>query len=183
MDQKLNGHISEENREELGFLYERLLANLDRELSVQQLLLQILEDEREALTISSTGAVEETNIRKEELLLRGKENAASRRSIIDRICSFPGWQGKEVNLSELVNMAADETTASQLQDRQHKLTNLINTICVTNHRNEELIQAALKDVQGSLQLIRGMISPGANYQKTGQFSTNTVQGALIHREG
>lgn len=183
MDQKFSGHIAGETKEELGFLYERLLTNLDRELSVQQSLLQLLEEERATLTLASTEAIEETNVRKEALLIKAQENTADQRDIIDQICSVAGWAGKKVNLSGLIGMASDETTANKLRGRQQALTNIVDTIRINNRRNKELIQAALEDVQGFLRLIQNMVSPGGNYQKTGQLSLNSTQGSLIYREG
>ena len=183
MGQKINSHIVEETREELGFLYERLLANLDRELSVQGSILQILGEEKMALTKASNEAIWESNARKEAALLRAKEVAAERHGIMESFCSIPQGRGQKLTLPRLVELAPDATTAAALRARQQALTTLADTNRTYNRRNAELVQAALKDVQGSLHLIRSLVSPGANYQKTGHFSPNTIQGSLIHREG
>lgn len=183
MGQKINSHIVEETREELGFLYERLLANLDRELSVQGSMLQILGEERMALTKASTEAILETNARKEAVLLRARKIAAERQGLMGHFRSIPQGSSKKLTLSRLVELAPDATTSAALRARQQALTNLADTNRTYNRRNAELVQAALKDVQSSLYLIRSMVSPGANYQRTGQFNTNTVQGTFIHREG
>jgi len=182
MDSKFNGQ-AEETAEKLGFLYADLLANLDRERAVQQSLLQLLEEERLALIQASAEAIEDTNARKETLILQEKENNAARRDIIDRMCVTAGWESKKVTLSFLAAAAPDETAAGRLKDYQQTLPDLVNAIRIHNRRNRELIHAALADTQGALQLIRSMLSPAANYQKTGRFGKNTVLGTLIHREG
>jgi flagellar biosynthesis/type III secretory pathway chaperone len=183
MGQKINSHIVEETREELGFLYERLLANLDRELSVQGSILQILGEEKMALTMASTEAILETNARKEAVLLQASKIAAERQGMMGHFHSIPQGSGKQLTLSRLVELAPDVTTSAALRARQQALTTLADTNRTCNRRNAELVQAALKDVQSSLHLIQSMVSPGANYQKTGQFNINTMQGTLIHREG
>jgi flagellar biosynthesis/type III secretory pathway chaperone len=183
MDQKFSGQIDGETREDPGSLYGRLLANLDRELSVQGSILQILGEEKVALTMASTEAILETNARKEATLLKAKGIAAERHGIIERFRSIPLWRGKKLNLSRLVELAPDAVTAGALRARQHALTTLADTIRTHNRRNTELVHAALEDIQGSLHLIRSMFSPGANYQKTGQLNLNSAQGSLINREG
>lgn len=182
MSQKFNSRTGKIEKE-LDSLYERLLANLEREWSVQQSLLHLLEEERTALTQASTEAIEETNARKETLVLEEKENAAARRAIIDRMSIIGGWQGREVTLSFLADSASDEAAAESLRDYQQTLPRLVDTIRIHNRRNRELIHAALADTEGALQLIRNMVSPAANYQKTGRFNANAVQGTFIHREG
>jgi len=184
MDQKFSTQTTEgEAGEKLGFLYNRLLANLDHEWSVQQSLLQLLEEERVALTQASTEAIEDTNARKESLILKEKENDAARRDIIEQIRVIAGGEHQKMTLSFLATAAPDEATAKRLKNYQQTLPHLVNTIRTHNRRNRELIHAALADTQGALQLIRSMVSPAMNYQKTGRFSTNAVQGTLIHQEG
>jgi len=183
MDQRFSDQIEVSTGKKLRGLYENLLVNLDREWSVQQSLLHLLEEERAALTQASTKAIEDMNARKETLILKEKENTAARRDIIDRMQVIAGWEGKKETLSFLAAAAPDEATANRVKDYQKTLPHLVNTIRVHNRRNRELIYAALADTQGALQLIRNMVSPATNYQKTGRFSTNAVQGTFIHREG
>jgi len=183
MNQKFSDQTEREAGEKLGFLYEHLLTNLDEEWSVQQSLLQLLEEERAALTQASTEAIENTNARKETLILQEKENTNARRDIIDRMRVIAGWEGKKVTLSFLADRAPDGAVASRLRDYQQTLPHLVNAIRIHNRRNRELIHAALADTQGALQLIRSMVSPATNYQKTGRFNENAVQGTLIYREG
>ncbi len=183
MDQKYDTCSTEEIIEEQRFLYSRLLGNLEKEQSIQQSLLDLLEEERVVLTKASPDAIEEMNSRKESLLLREKSNTLARRDIIEQIRSLLGFQAENISLSDLADRACDEALTGKLRIRQQLLTQTANTIRVNNHRNRELIHAALEDVQGSLRLLQSMVSPGGNYQKTGRLSMNSMQGSLIHREG
>ncbi len=183
MDQKYDTCSAEEIIEEQRFLYSKLLGNLEKEQSIQQSLLDLLEEERVVLTKASPDAIEEINSRKESLLLREKSNTLARRDIIEQIRSLLGFQAENISLSDLVDRACDEALTGKLRIRQQLLTQTANTIRVNNHRNRELIHAALEDVQGSLRLLQNMVAPGGNYQKTGQLSMNAMQGSLIHREG
>ena len=183
MDQKYDTCSTEEIIEEQRFLYSRLLGNLEKEQSIQQSLLDLLEEERVVLTKASPDAIEEINSRKESLLLREKSNTLARRDIIEQIRSLLGFQAENISLSDLADRACDEALTGKLLIRQQLLTQTANTIRVNNHRNRELIHAALEDVQGSLRLLQSMVSPGGNYQKTGRLSMNSMQGSLIHREG
>jgi len=183
MDQKYDTCSTEEIIEEQRFLYSRLLGNLEKEQSIQQSLLDLLEEERVVLTKASPDAIEEINSRKESLLLWEKSNTLARRDIIEQIRSLLGFQAENISLSDLADRACDEALTGKLRIRQQLLTQTANTIRVNNHRNRELIHAALEDVQGSLRLLQSMVSPGGNYQKTGRLSMNSMQGSLIHREG
>jgi flagellar biosynthesis/type III secretory pathway chaperone len=183
MEKKLSGQIDGDQDEAIRLRYSDMITNLDRELSIQGSMLQILGEEKVALTMASTEAILETNARKEATLLKAKEIAAERQGIIERFRSNPQWTGKKATLSRFVELAPDAATAGALKARQHALTTLADTIRTHNRRNSELINAALKDVRGSLNLIQSMVSPGGNYQKTGQLSLNSTQGSLIYREG
>ncbi len=183
MDQKYDTGSAEEIIEEQRFLYNKLLGNLEQEQSIQQSLLDLLGEERVVLTKASPDAIEEINSRKESLLIREKDNAAARRDIIGEIRSLLGFQAENISLSDLVDRACNEALTGELRTRQHLLTQTANAIRVNNHRNRELIHAALEDVQGSLRLLQSMMAPGGNYQKTGRLSVNPTQGSLIHREG
>ena len=181
MTQKMQSALRDTDRETPAFYYKGLLANLDRELSIQQALLQLLEDERSALAAASTGAIEATNARKETLLFREKENSAEREDMLSRLSALQ--ECGAATLSELASRALDERTAVELRVRQHALAEVAQTVHVWNRRNRELIEAAMTDIQGSLKLIRSMVSPPVNYRETGQYDTNAIQGTLLNREG
>ena len=183
MNQKVGSFVKKEVTEDLGVLYERLLDNLDRELSVQQSMRQLLEEERAALTLASVEAIQETNARKETLLLKEKETNTDRQDIVARVSTLPGWEGKTVTLSSLAETASDTNTADRLRQRQQALRDVTKAIRVQNQKNMELINAAINDVQGALHLIQSMVSPGVSYHKTGQLSLRSTQGSFIHREG
>ncbi|MBN1548837.1 MAG: flagellar protein FlgN [Syntrophaceae bacterium] len=183
MNQKTGSCINNGINEELALLYERLLANLDRELSVQKSLLSLLEEEQKALTQASLETIQEANTRKEALILKGKENSALRQEIIEQVCALPGWGGAKVTLSFFTEKASDPHTASQLRQRQEALNDITKAVRIQNERNMKLIDAAMRDVQGAIQLIQNMVSSGGNYQKSGQFSRDSIQGSLINREG
>lgn len=183
MDQQCDECKAEAIREEQSYLNEKLLANLERELSLQQSLVDLLEEERVVLTMASTSAIDEINTRKEDLLIKEKKNAAARRDITAQLCSLLGCEGAKITLSGLVDMAFDKNQADRLQSHKQSLTNVATTVRINNQRNRELIHAALADVQGSLRLIQSLVCPGGNYEKTGQFNMNSMQGSLLHREG
>ena len=103
------------------------------------------------------------------------------RPIRDIDLATPG-DGRPVEIG-VTDSASDEAAAESLRDYQQTLPRLVDTIRIHNRRNRELIHAALADTEGALQLIRSMVSPAANYQKTGRFNANAVQGTFIHREG
>ena len=136
-----------------------------------------------ALTRASVEGIQETNARKETLLLKEKENSADRQNIADQVKALPGWEGKAVNLSSLAEKVCDSNMADKLKHRQEILQDITKSIRIQNKRNMELINAAIKDVQGALHLIQIMVSPGVNYHKTGQLSLGSTQGSFIHREG
>jgi flagellar biosynthesis/type III secretory pathway chaperone len=183
MERKSDGKINVDISDELASLYGRLLSNLDREVAVQQSLLKVLEEERENLSRSSAEGILASNAHKEALLMQSDENNAVRREIIDRVGALPGWHGKKITLSTLADQAADKKTAAEIRKRQQVLTELVSTIRMQNNRNIELINAAINDVQGALQLIQNMVSVGVNYQKTGQYGSYARHGSLINREG
>ncbi|NLN59103.1 MAG: flagellar protein FlgN [Deltaproteobacteria bacterium] len=184
MDRNDHTHNDQAVREERRSFYEKLLGNLDREQAIQQSLLDLLEEERLILTTASPDAIDEFNSRKESLLLREQDNAAARREIVGRLCSRLNDQAEQrLSLSDLADRADDEDTARRLRSRQEALTGVVHTAQTLNRRNNELIQAALEDVRGSLRLLQSMVVPGGGYEETGRIRTGPMQGTLIQREG
>jgi len=182
MDAKHNDYLHETQDEET--LYTRLIHNLDQEILFQQSLLQVLDKELSVLTSASMRGIEETNNQKEMLIHETRENASSRQIILDQLKKILGLQkDQQVMLSACEDRISDETMAGRMKSCHRTLINLMERVQINNQRNQEAIQAALDNVQGSLHFLKTMLFPTANYQKTGQYNQNHAQGAFISREG
>ena len=182
MDTKHNDYLHEIQDE--GTLYTHLIQNLDREILFQQSLLQVLDDELSVLTSAGMRGIEETNSQKETLINETRENASTRKVILDQLKKTLGLQkDQQVMLSACEGRISDKTLAGRLQNCRRTLINLMERVQINNQRNQEAIQAASASIQGSLYFLKTMLFPAANYQKTGQYSQNHAQGAFISREG
>jgi flagellar biosynthesis/type III secretory pathway chaperone len=182
MDAKHNNYLQETQDE--GTLYTRLIRNLDQEILLQQSFLQVLDKELSVLTSASMGGIEETNDQKETLILETKSNAVTRQTILEQLKKIFGLQkDQQVTLSVCEARVSDETMSGRLKGCRQTLINLLEQVQINNQRNQEAIQAALDSVQGSLRLLKSMLFPMADYQRTGQYNQNHGQGAFISREG
>lgn len=182
MDAKHNNYIHD-NQDE-GTLYTHLIHNLDQEITIQQSLLQVLDKELSVLTSASMRGIEETNSQKEMLIHETQGNASTRQAILDQLKEMFGMQrDQQVMLSVCEDRISDQTLADRLKNCRQTLVNLMERVQINNQRNQEAIQAALEGVQGSLNFLKTMLFPAANYQKTGQYNQNHAQGAFISREG
>ena len=165
-------------------LYDHLIHNLDQEICIQQSLLQVLDEELSVLTSTNMRGIEETNSQKEKLLQDTNQNALTRQAILEQLKKPLGLQNdQQVTMSICESGIFAGNMADRLKTCRQTLIGLMEQVQVNNRRNQDVIQAALENVQGALQLLKTMLFPAANYQKTGKYNANHAQGAFIIREG
>ncbi|MDR2861205.1 MAG: flagellar protein FlgN [Syntrophobacterales bacterium] len=182
MDSEYNNYPHDTSDEET--LYVCLVHNLDQEILIQRSFLRVLDEELSVLISASMDGMEETNSQKELLIYKTKENTFSRQAILDQVKKALGLQkDQQITLSLCESRVSDEILSGKLRDCRQILINLMEQVQKNNQRNQDAIRAALENVHGSLQFLKAMLFPAANYQKTGQYNQNNAQGAFISQEG
>lgn len=163
-------------------LYTELLGNLDDLVKVYRALLDVVRKEKEILVASKIDELNESNKAKDAMLLRIRSLENSRIRLARDLATAVGADVESPRLLDIA-IHCDPKWQDRLRNMHSVLELLVRRVSEVNKQNEELVQAALRTITGSMDAIRDGLKPKATYARQGQIAqTKTDGGQLVSRE-
>lgn len=159
-----------------------LIAVLEKEIEIYRELLAAVSGERSILIRPSLASLQQSNARKETIVLKTRMIEEARAGIVKKIARRLNLDEEKINFSILAQFL-EEGQRSILRKRRDTLSELAGQIGRINEENRNLIDASLQHVKKSVDFLAGLVSPGPVYQKTGQVPADRLNGRLINRKG
>lgn len=160
---------------------ETLVGVLEEQIRVYRHLLDAVRKEREILVSANLDDLNENNRTKEAMLIKIRELEAQRLTASHEICREIGLQDEHPRLLEMARNL-DSESADKLRNIHSVLELLLRRVQEHNKQNEALVHAALTNITGAMNAIKGTLSDKPTYQKKGEVEGHTGAGKLVSRE-
>ena len=155
-------------------LPDELLAVLTREIDLYSQVLNLVEEERQALTLGSPDRVLDVVRRKDTLLLQIRTVDESRDLICTRLARQWGIARKALTLSEIVERC-DGPTATRMSDARKRLRDCVDSLGKAGRSNAALCHSGIETIR---RVIEGLASSSETSDKTSPYSrTGSPQAA------
>lgn len=158
-----------------------LLQNLEEQVKVYRHLLEVVRKEKEILISANLDELNENNRTKEAMLLKIRALEVERIKIATSVCQSLELTHEEPRLLEIARVIGGET-AERLRSIHSVLELLLRRVQEYNQQNESLVQAALANVTGAMNAIRGTLQEKPTYQRKGEVAATPAAGHLVSRE-
>ncbi len=159
-----------------------LLSVMKKEIQVYQELLDLMSREKLVLLKPTLERIQESNTRKETLILKSKMLEEARTHSIRKLGEVLGLDQNGLTISTLVHHA-DRKTGQDLRNYQTTLQSIVNKIVELNDANRSLIDASLLSITGLIGFINQMMNAGPTYQENGEVSNLRGGGKFLCTEG
>lgn len=159
-----------------------LLAVLEKEIETYRELLTAVSGERSMLTRPLAASLQQSNARKETIVLKARMIEEARAGIVKKIARQLNFDEEKINFA-ILSQFLEEDQRRALQDRRETLANLAGQVGRVNEENRSLIDASLQHVNNSLDFLARLMSPGSVYQRDGRVPADRLNGRLINRKG
>ena len=159
-----------------------LLAVLEKEIEIYRELLTAVTGERSILTRPSLASLQQSNARKETIVLKTRMIEEARTGIVKKIARLLNYDEEKINFSILAQFL-EEDQRRALKDRRETLANLAGPVGRINEENRGLIDASMHHVNNSLDFLARLMSPSPVYQRTGRVAVDSLNGRFINRKG
>ncbi len=170
----------EENSCEAHFI--SLIALLRKELSIYQELKSFIIDEKKTLIRPSFDELNESNARKENIILKARMLEEARTNISKKIARNLELKIDEIKLATLANFAVIEQR-QEIEEIGKKLALISGEIRMLNEINKDIVGSSLANVRGSLDFINSLISKGSVYLESGKIKSFQSNGKFLRTEG
>ncbi|HVK62476.1 MAG TPA: flagellar protein FlgN [Bdellovibrionales bacterium] len=163
-------------------LYTELVDGLENLVKVYRALLDVVRREKEILVAAKLEDLVENNKSKDAMLVRIRSLENQR---IKHAKDLAQAVGADVENPRLLDIAihCDPQWQDRLRNIHSVLELLVRRVSEVNKQNEELVQAALKNITGAMDSIREGLKPKATYARQGQIAqTKTESGQLVVKE-
>ncbi|GEM_PF-6128809 len=155
-------------------VFEKLANVLERELSEQERLLELLVQERAAIVKVQSDKINEINLKKEDLLVDAKQLEVTRSSLLVNIAA----NGKKPKLSEVISQCESVKMREKLSRIGMELRSLASTVQQLNSQNSELVRHSLGIVSSALAIFESSAveSDLPSYGKSGELTDARASG-------
>ena len=159
-----------------------LLAVLEKEIEICRELLTAVSGERSILTRPSVASLQQSNARKETLVLKTRMIEEARTGIVKKIARQLNLDEEKINFTILAQFLKEDQRLA-LQDRRKTLATLAGQVGRINEENRNLIDASLQHLKNSVDFLAGLMSTDPVYHRNGQVRADRLNGRLINRKG
>jgi flagellar biosynthesis/type III secretory pathway chaperone len=159
----------------------KLLLTIEEVDKHYHLLLEVLENEKVALSTVNLPDFTIANEQKEAVLKGLRELESRRAEETKRLAVMLGLSQKEMTLSRLAEHLADKD-ADRLVSAGEKLTQTLSHIRTKNRSNSRLIKGSLGFVSDSLQMLQNLKRPSSTYHSNGQMTHGACRGTILAGE-
>lgn len=162
--------------------YQHLSSSLDQLIKVYRTLLDVIRHEKEILISSDIESLTENNRSKEALLVKIKSLENQRVKYARDLASIVGTDIERPRLSDIAARFEGEQ-AAKLRNAQSVLELLVKRVAEINQENEQLVQAALRMLNGTMNSIKTGLQEKNTYEAHGKMTgTHGAAGNLVKRE-
>ncbi len=163
-------------------LLSSLMRILDDESRNYEILLGILDEEKEVLIRSNLQELITSNTRKEMIVRKSLVLERSRRDILREIGAALNIQESRISMSLLIKKV-EEAQKEKLEELWHGLSNTIQDVLKKNKANQSLASASASYINSWAQLLQNLINPVAAYGSSGKFDNNVNYGRILNSVG
>ncbi|MCK9362281.1 MAG: flagellar protein FlgN [Syntrophales bacterium] len=163
-------------------LLNSLLSVIEQEIDVYRELGKIIAEEADVLMKPGLDSIAASNAKKDDCVFKARLLEEERSKLVRDIAWALGKKGKEINFT-VISAYCDAGRAAQLESQRQILFPLIKAINEANAKNMGLLDFSLSYVRGSLDFVNNLLSAGANYERTGQLKTDSLQGRVVNSKG
>ncbi len=156
-------------------LFNALADNLDSQVKVYRALLEVVRKEREVLVAAQIEQLNENNKAKEAILVKVRSLDAARIKYAHDLALAVGADPTQPRLLEIASKI-NLTDGDRLRVLHSTLELLVKRLSEINKGNESLVQAALQNVSGAIESIKGTLQAKPTYGKKGALVTSPQNG-------
>jgi hypothetical protein len=172
--------LTDENSCETNFV--SLIDVLKKELAIYRELKSFIISEKKLLAKPSLTELNESNTRKENIILKARMLEEVRTNILKKIARNLDLNADDIKLSTLASYAVIEQR-QEIEDVRKQLALILGEIKTLNERNNDLVGSSLANVKGSLDFISMIMSQGPVYLESGKIKSLQNNGKLLRTEG
>ncbi|MEI7635925.1 MAG: flagellar protein FlgN [Syntrophus sp. (in: bacteria)] len=159
-----------------------LLGIMNDESRNYELLLAMLDDEKEVLIRSNLQELIASNSRKEMIVRKSLVLERSRREILREIGAAFNIQDSRITMSLLIKRV-EGAQKEKLEELWHRLSSIIQDVLKKNKLNQSLASASASYINSWAQLLQNLINPVAAYGSSGKFDNNVSYGRILNSLG
>jgi flagellar biosynthesis/type III secretory pathway chaperone len=169
------------NSQAAKILVTALIAVLEEQIRVYRHLLEIVRKEKDILVAASLDELNENNRAKEAMLIKIRALETDRLVKAQSLFAELQLKGEHPRLLEMARYL-DTESADKLRNIHSVMELLLKRVQEYNKQNEALVQAALSNITGAMNEIKGTLAEKPTYQKKGEVEGVTQAGQLVSRE-
>jgi flagellar biosynthesis/type III secretory pathway chaperone len=170
----------EENSCETNFI--TLIEVLKKELAIYQELKSFIIDEKKILIRPSFEELNESNARKENIILKARMLEEARTNILKKIARNLELKADETKLATVAGYTEIEQR-QKIEEIRKKIVLISGEIRWINERNKDLVGSTLNNVKGSLDFISSVMSQGPVYLESGKIKSFQSNGKFLRTQG
>lgn len=164
------------------YLYDELCNCLENLVKIYRNLLELVRKEKDILIESRLEDLNENNKAKDALVIRVRSLENSRLKCARDLALAVGADHDQPRLLDIATHCKGDW-AAKLQNLHSVLELLMKRVSEVNRQNEELVQAALKNITGAMEAIKTDLQPKATYARQGQLASPVDSGGhLVSKE-
>ena len=162
--------------------FNALIEVLKKELAIYQELKCFIIDEKKVLIRPSFDELNESNARKENIILKARMLEEARTNILKKIARNLEIKADEIKLATLADYAAIEQR-QKIEENRKKIVLISGEIRSLNEKNKDLVGSTLNSVKGSLDFISSLMSQGPVYLESGKIKSFQSNGKFLRTQG
>lgn len=156
-------------------LFEALADNLDSQVKVYRALLEVVRKERDVLVAAQIEQLNENNKAKEAILIKVRSLDVARIKYARDLAQAVGADVEQPRLLEIASKL-NLQDGDRLRIFHSTLELIIKRLSEINKGNEDLVKAALQNVTGAIDSIKGTLQAKPTYGKKGALITSPQNG-------
>lgn len=157
---------------------DQLIGLLEKSEAVYQLMLPVIEREKQAALLAQAERLTSASEEKEELLAQLQQLERKRQILIHQMAADFELPVEEIKLSTLAD-SSNQKQANRIKRLSASLNELVPEIKKANEENRAIIQHCLSIVHSALGFFHHWVIPTDVYGASGQMSMHPNGGNLI----
>lgn len=163
-------------------IFDALIEVLKKELAIYQELKGFIIDEKNVLIRPSFDELNESNARKENIILKARMLEEARTNILKKIARIFELKADEIKLATVADYCAIEQR-QKVEEIRQKIVLISREIRSLNERNKDFVGSTLNNVKGSLDFISSLMSQGPIYLESGKIKSFQDNGKFLRTQG
>ena len=162
-------------------ILDQLLHVLNQEAELYQLMLVVIDKEKEAVIRSSLDSLAVAEAEKENILTQFRTVEEQRHLLVRSLSEELGYPVRDLTLS-IISQNVGEPFACRLKQISDDLSILHETLRDANHSNQRLIEHSLELLRGSFNLLSDLKASNTVYYRTGNIKSTNPTGQWVSND-